>query len=209
MMKLFPKCKKAEILDPKSSIPTTASVSTGSVSGLLVTVPLNAELSLRGPVDIRFYDPTLGVVRCRCRLFSPVTAGGMRTYRCEVLEQLSQIQRREDIKIPLNIPVTTDYLGMLYSSSIENISAGGVYLVSALTAPVGDRLSFLFPKTVPSIPLTAKILRADPRVAPNGRTTFGYGCRFVGLNLTQESLLRSFIFQEERRLRSQGRQEDE
>lgn len=202
-MKLFPNCKKAEILDPKSSIPTTASVSTGKISGLLLTIPLNTELSLRGPVDIRFYDPTLGVVRCRCRLFSPVVAGGMRTYRCEVLEQLSQIQRREDIKLSLNISVTVDYLGMLYSSSIENISAGGVYLVSALTAPVGDQFSFLFPKTVPSIPLTAKILRADTRVASNGRTTFGYGCRFVGLNVTQESLLRRFIFREERRLRNQ------
>lgn len=208
-MKLFPNCKKAEILDPTSKIPTKASVSTGSVSGLLVTIPLNAELSLRSPIDIRFYDPVLGVVRCRCRLFSPVVAGGMRTYRCEVLEQLSQIQRREDIKVPLNISVTVDYLGMLYSSSIENISAGGVYLVSALTAPVGDRLSFLFSGTVPSIPLTAKILRADPRLAPNGPTTFGYGCRFVGMNVTQESLLRSFIFREERRLRRQGRQEDE
>ena len=204
MMKLFPKCKKAEILDPKSSIPTTASVSTGSVSGLLVTVPLNAELSLRGPVDIRFYDPTLGVVRCRCRLFSPVTAGGMRTYRCEVLERLSQEQRREDIKIPLSVKVTAVLESSRprreASATLVNISAGGVYLLTQLQARPGDRLSFFFHEAGGSILLSAEVLRAEDRVDHYSRPIRGYGCRFVRLPQSHEAQLRRYVFKEEKRL---------
>lgn len=206
-MTLFLNCKKAEILDPKAGAPIPAAVSTGSVGGLLISLPRGTELSLRAPIDIRFYDPTLGVVRCRCRLSSPLVTGGMRTYRCEVLERLAQIQRREDIKVSLNVSVNVDYEGMLYPSTIENISAGGIYLISGLTASVGDQFTFVFPRTDPPVTLTAGILRVELRVNQNGRNVYGYGCRFVDLNVSQESLLRGFVFQEERRLYRQNQEE--
>ena len=88
----FLHCKKAEILNPGTNGSIRASVSTGAVGGLLVSVPREAELSLRGSVRIRFYDSTLGVVLCRCRLSSPLTSGNMRVYRCKVLEQLARVQ---------------------------------------------------------------------------------------------------------------------
>lgn len=195
----FLHCKKAEILNPETNSAIQASVSTGAIGGLLVSVPRETELSLRGPVHIRFYDPVLGVVRCRCRLFSPLASGNMRVYRCKVLEQLARVQRREDVKVSMSVMVNVDYEGMLYPSTIENISAGGVYLVSGLVASVGEQLTFVFPRTDPPATLTADILRAELRVNQNGRNTYGYGCRFVNLNVSQESLLRGYVFQEEKR----------
>lgn len=203
----FLNCKKAEILDPKADAPIQAAVGSGNVGGLLLSVPRGTKISLRAPIDIRFYDPILGVVRCRCRLSSPLVTGGMRTYRCEVLERLTQIQRREDMKVSTTISVNVDYEGMLYPSTIENISAGGIYLVSGLTASVGDQFTFVFPRTDPPVTLTAGILRAELRVNQSGRNVYGYGCRFVDLNVSQESLLRGFVFQEERKLYRQDQEE--
>lgn len=196
----FSYCKKAEILYPTAATPIQAAVSVGSIGGLLVTASREAECPLRTPVDIRFFDPFLGLVRCRCRLSSPLVSGTMRSYRCEVLEQLTQIQRREDIKISLSVVVEVDCGGVRSPATIQNISAGGVYLLSSLAAAVGDRLSFNFTKTTPPILLNAEILRAELQVNQTGRSVYGYGCRFVDMGIHQESLLRSYVFQEERRL---------
>ena len=151
----FSHCKKAEILYPKGAAPILAVVSTGAIGGLLVTAPREAECPLRTPVDIRFFDPILGVVRCRCRLSSPLVSGTMRSYRCEVLEQLTQIQRREDIKVSSSVMVEVECEGLRSPAMIQNISAGGVFLVSGLVAAVGDRLSFDFNHTTPPILITA------------------------------------------------------
>lgn len=206
----FSHCKKAEILYPKGAAPILAVVSTGAIGGLLVTAPREAECPLRTPVDIRFFDPILGVVRCRCRLSSPLVSGTMRSYRCEVLEQLTQIQRREDIKVSSSVMVEVECEGLRSPAMIQNISAGGVFLVSGLVAAVGDRLSFQFNQTTPPILLTAEILRAELQVNQNGRSSYGYGCRFVDMGVQQESLLRSYVFQEERRLysRTASKKED-
>lgn len=196
----FSYCKKAEILYPTSATPIQAAVSVGSIGGLLVTAPRDAECPLRTPVDIRFFDPFQGLVRCRCLLSSPLVSGSMRSYRCEVLEQLAQVQRREDIKVSLSIVVEVDCEGVRCPATILNISAGGVYLVSALAASVGDRLSFNFTKTTSPILLNAEILQAELQVNQTGRSVYGYGCRFVDIGIHQESLLRSYVFQEERKL---------
>ena len=193
----FSHCKKAEILYPKGAAPILAVVSTGAIGGLLVTAPREAECPLRTPVDIRFFDPILGVVRCRCRLSSPLVSGTMRSYRCEVLEQLTQIQRREDIKVSSSVMVEVECEGLRSPAMIQ-------------VAAVGDRLSFQFNQTTPPILLTAEILRAELQVNQNGRSSYGYGCRFVDMGVQQESLLRSYVFQEERRFysRTASKKED-
>lgn len=100
--------------------------------------PRDVELPLRTPIEVTFYDPLLGVVRCRCSLFAPIPAGEMRSYRCEVLEQLSQTQRREDLKISLSAKVEVSYNGGHWPATIYNISASGVLLVSDLVAKSGS-----------------------------------------------------------------------
>lgn len=195
----FSHCKKAEILYPAGEPPIQASVSMGASSGLMVVVPREIKCPLRTPIDIRFFDPIQGIVRCRCRLTHPAITGNVCVYRCKVLENLYQLQRREDIKVPQSLSVTVDCEGVLFPATILNLSAGGVYLISGLTATVGDQFSFTLPKTTPALLLKAEVLRAELQVM-QGRSVHGYGCRFVDLNVGQENLLRRYVFQEERKI---------
>lgn len=195
----FLNCKKAEILGINGNDPVQAVVTTGASSGLLVIVPREIKCPLRTPLDVRFYDPVQGIVRCRCSLTHPAISGSMCAYRCKVLEQVFRLQRREDIKVAQSLRVDVDYEGILFPSTILNLSAGGVYLVSGLTAAIGDRLTFSFPKTDPPILLHAEVLRAELHVNKE-RSAYGYGCRFVDLNVGQENQLRRYVFQEERKL---------
>lgn len=196
----FYHCKKAELPSTDGGAPIQAVVSNAPAGGLLLTLPRDVDLPLRTPIEVVFYDPLLGIARCLCSLSAPLPAGEMRSYRCEVLEQLSQNQRREDLKISMSVKVEVSYNDGYWPATIYNISASGVLLISDLVARVKDRLSFDFTKAGPVIPLVAEVLRVELRPSRYGRTTYGYGCRFVDLNPQYEAQLRSYIFQEERRL---------
>ena len=124
----------------------------------------------------------------------------MCVYRCEVLETLSKQQRREDLKVAVSVPVQVRFDGRLWPGTIANISAGGVLLMSPLTAHRGDTLHFQFNEAGDTIPLTAQVLRVELRPTQNGKLTYGYGCHFVDLKPGHESLLRNYVFQEERRM---------
>jgi len=199
-MTQFLYCKKAEIPGDKKHPAIRAAVATAPTGGMLLSLPRSIELDTRKPTELLLYDPIQGVVRCRCRLFAPVPMGEMRAYRCEILETLSRNQRREDLKISIIIPTDVVYQDRTYPAAIHNISAGGALLVSSFAAQKGELLSFRFPKTSPPIPLTAKILRVDLRPPQVGKLSYGFGCKFVNLSTQNESLLRGYIFQEERRL---------
>ena len=97
-MTQFSHCKKAEIFGLQEG-PVRAAVTMGATSGLMVIVPREIKCPLRTPLNIRFYDPIQGVVLCRCRLTHPAISGAICTYRCQILEHLAQLQRREDIKV--------------------------------------------------------------------------------------------------------------
>lgn len=196
------RCKKAELTDAVSKQKIAAGVSSGALDSLMLAVPAESVLDLSGPVPVRFLDPVLGVITCLCRLTAPLSPGDKRftVYRCQVLEQLSQEQRREDIKIPLDIQVAVTLASTeaVASAVLRDISAGGVYLTTSLAARPKDYFSFVFRRAGPPIPLTAQILRAEMYPALG---VMGYGCRFVHLSPGHEAQLRAYIFQEERRQR--------
>ena len=193
-------CKKAEVPGGKGKPTIRAAVSTAPTGGLLISLPRDVNYPTNAPVEVVFYDPVLGVVRCSCLLSAPVPSGELRTYRCEVVEKLSQEQRREDLKITLSVPVDVIYGDGVWSATIHNISASGVLLVTSLPARKGDRLSFEFNRTETPVRLTAQVLRVELRPPVKGKLAYGYGCKFVDLKPQTEALLRSYVFQEERRL---------
>ena len=164
-----------------------------------------------------FYDPVLGRVTCRCRLSAalPLRGGELCSLRCTVLEQLAQENRRQDVKIPLNMSVMlhtayhpgdqtrTPNSGV--PATIMNISAGGVYLRTTALIPKGRRVWFDFQAPTERFTLSAQILRVENASSPQSRDQgfYGYGCKFVDLLSRHEAALRSYIFQEERRQRQQ------
>lgn len=194
----FIHCKRAELQDPKTKTSIKAAVTIGALDSLLIVVPRDCVLPTNEPITITFLDPVLGVVVCSCKLTSPLVSDDYKfcSYRCQVLKQLKQDQRREDIKISLTAEVEIKLLGSdTYASAVVcNISAGGVYLTTNLAAQKGDRLAFDFKQTGDVIPLTAEVLRVENRPDRYGRMTKGYGCRFVRLSPRYEAQLRSYIF---------------
>lgn len=193
-------CKKAEIPGGKGQPTIRAAVSTAPTGGLLISLPRDISFPTDAPIEVLFYDPVLGVARCRCRLSAPVPSGELRIFRCEVLETLSKHQRREDLKVTLHAPVDVTYNDRTWPATIHNISASGVLLVTSLPVQKGDRLSFTFTRTEAPVSLTAQVLRVELRPPFKGRLAYGYGCRFVNLKPQAEAMLRSYVFQEERRM---------
>lgn len=205
-MAMFLHCKKAEIPDRETGASVAAEVGAGATGGLLVIVPRDLEYPLNTPMEIVFFDPILGMTDCRCTLSAPLIMDDhkRRSYRCTVIERLSQTQRREDIKVPLSAQVTVSLAGpgapREAPATLCNISAGGVYILTQLQAKAGDRLSFRFTQTGAPLRLTAEVLRAEDRLDRYSRPIRGYGCRFVSLPPSHEAQLRSFVYREEKRL---------
>lgn len=106
-------CKKAELhLPDGKAIP--AKVSIGPIGGLIVAAAEKPAYQLGTPIEISFFDPIMGVVTCMCSLTAPLVDEDRTeySYRCEILQQLSQDQRREDIKVPLAATVTIKLEGV-------------------------------------------------------------------------------------------------
>ncbi len=214
---MFEKCKKADVLERTGALICQARVGVGHSGEILLIIPRSATYKSNAIYPVIFYDPVLGRVTCRCRLSAalPLRGGELCSLRCTVLEQLAQENRRQDVKIPLNMSVMlhtayhpgdqtrTPNSGV--PATIMNISAGGVYLRTTALIPKGRRVWFDFQAPTERFTLSAQILRVENASSPQSRDQgfYGYGCKFVDLLSRHEAALRSYIFQEERRQRQQ------
>ncbi len=210
-MKKFQYCQKAEIYNETGGLLCQAEVALDPKSGLLLTVPRSFKHLSQPTYEIVFFDPVMGLVTCKCVLSAPlILPGGWRSLRCRVMEQLYLRQRRVDLKIPLEarVMVRVEYPpeetpfqpGKEHPAIIQNISAGGVYLVTRLPVAIGRILSFTFYETDSPLLLTATVLRVEREIDPQDRSLAGYGCRFTDLPTRVETQLRSYIFRAEREM---------
>ena len=194
-------CTKAEIYDNEDELICQARVSMDAGGGLLVLVPRSFNYQELGLCKTIFFDPMLGLVTCKCAFSSPLLLPEqMLSLRCQIMEQLSAHQRRDDIKLPLSAQTSVSLDGgeeEPVPAVIRTISAGGVYLTTSMPARKGDQLTFDFPQADGAIPLTAEVLRVELRPPQKGRLAYGYGCRFVRLSSRHEAQLRSYVFKEE------------
>lgn len=209
-MEILKNCKKAEVFDLDGALRCEAGVSIGPMGGILLTLPRSIDCQSLGTCLVLFYDPTLGRLKCRCALSAPLPLPEEKqSLRCDILERLSQEQRREDVKVPVEARVMLhvvreprDRLSVPangWPATTRDISAGGVYLCTDLVLTEGRQVRFDFREAGIPIPLTAKILRVDDITERPSQPMYGYGCQFVGLQARQENQLRNFVFQEERR----------
>ena len=188
------------------------------MGSLLLTVPRSLDYLNQEIFRILFYDPTLGRLTCRCALSSPLLLPNqMTSLRCDILERVSQEQRRQDLKVPLKVPTGMDITihvtrrpgDSLYMTEegrparLMNLSAGGAYVRTEVVLEEGRQLWFDFRGAGAPIRLTAQVLRVEDLTAQPNRPLYGYGCKFVGLPARAESQLRSFVFKEERQLYKQ------
>ena len=215
---MFERCKKADILEKSGELLCRARVNVGRSGDILMIIPTAAAYKPNSLYHVIFYDPVNGLVTCKCRLSAPVSmpGGDLCSLRCEVQDRLAARQRRQDVKVQvqINVMIHTAFqpgdavrvpeLG--YPATIDNISAGGVYLRTALPLSVGRRVWFNLRQTGEELTLSAQVLRVENAVRHSTQgAAYGYGCKFVNLLSRQETLLRSFVFQEERKQRQKMR----
>jgi len=210
---MFDKCKKAEIYEKGGAMICQARVSVSHTGQIMLVIPRAAVYKPNAPYRVVFYDPVLGRVTCRCRLSSSLPLSGceLNSLRCEVLEQIAQDQRRQDVKVPLgeNILLHVVYqpgdVGKIPEggspATIVNISAGGVYLRTPLFLDKGRRVWFDYRINNDNLTLSAQILWSENASLNQNQILYGYGCKFINLLSRQESMIRSYIFQLQRQQR--------
>ena len=196
-----------------------AAVNVNQNGQVLLIIPRAATYKANAVYRVLFYDPVLGQVTCRCRLSSsePLPKCQLNSLRCEVLEQIAQNQRRQDVKVPLgeNILLHVVFqpgdVGKIPEGGspavIENISAGGVYLKTPLLLEKGRRVWFEYRIGNETLTLSCLILRVENGKMINGRIQYGYGCKFLDLLSKHENMLRSYIFQLQKMQRDAQMQE--
>ena len=214
-MAILQNCTKAEVYDSNGTLLCPATVQSGPMDSILVITPDSLDHREHDLFRIVFYDPVLGVLTCRCELSAPLDLPDhMTSYRCEILERLNQEQRRQDVKVPLDMTVM---LHAVYQpgdtsrmpeagvpSTIVNISAGGVYLRAPLMMDKGRRVWFDFQIDRENVTLSAQVLRRDnAALSSNHQIHYGYGCKFINMLSKHEAALRSFIFELQRQQRKQ------
>ena len=187
-MAILEYCKRAEIFDSDGDLLVQAGVEQGPMDSVLLIVPRSFDFHLLPYFQIVFYDPILGMLTCRCSLNSPLDLPEqMRSLRCEIIDRLSQEQRRQDVKVSVGEKV------MLHTSRQPG---------DAVQIPSeGVQATVLNIRAGGTIPLVAKILRVSDETVYPSQPLYGYGCRFMDLPARYESQLRSFVFREDRRLR--------
>lgn len=209
-------CKQAVLYTVEDIYLCDAAVSHISEdSATLIVTKSNADLSLT-EAHVTFFDSAKGLVTYSCELTEfkkskRASSGEYYFTRCTAHEQLSVMQRRNDIKVPVNIPValsakTRDGALSNIEAKVWNISAGGIFFTSRQKFSIGDIVSFFFSDPdLPSLTLQAEILRLQEHrqlrkiigSAAKDTELIGYGCRFVHLPSRAESQIRNYVFRQD------------
>lgn len=160
---------------------------------------------LRSEVLVTFYDSFEGLLSYECRLADYkeyMSTPGEWTSRvsCAIGKNVSVIQRRKDLKVPIEIETVLTYLdnegrSIETKAVLHNISAGGVFLTCQSDFLPGQLLHFPLKATGRILQLTAEVLRVEPPSEEDAPP--GYGCRFVDLLPYAEASLRNYVYRQE------------
>ncbi len=211
---LLKDCHKASIYTVDKDYLCDAHVSRITDSSALFTFDEPGADYLRSEVLATFYDNKMGLISCYCRLSCykeyAVSPGIWNSSAvCTFGEVITSLQRRNDLKVRVNIPTLLSYTDEEGSSSrtegtVLDISAGGVFITCSREFSVGQIFQFSFKAGQKNLLLTAEILRIHTfdqteTVSPAHSDTdmTGYGCRFIHMTSYEESAVRSFVFQQD------------
>lgn len=210
-------CKQASIYSTQNEYLCPATVSRIEEDAVTLTMgDLNNDL-LPSKVHVTFFDSVKGLVTYACELldFKPaahLSGKGHICARCVIHEQLALVQRRRDIKVPVNISIvlsarTSDGEVSNVMATIWNISAGGILFTCSHPFREGDVVEFTFPEDsgLPKVALQAEILRIQDRSSllqlvsstANESELLGFGCYFVHLPAQTEAQIRNYVFRQD------------
>lgn len=151
--------------------------------------------------SILFYDAINGLVTCTCDLLDlkpSIEKKNRLKALCMIKDVQNTVNRHEDFRLSLSIAISLDFVrpgakkSEMISAMTSNISAGGLYFITAERLPVSVFRVRFYHNILPFV-FQARVLREE-QLEYN---QFGYGCRFENLSPNAESALRGYIFQME------------
>lgn len=211
----------AEIYNMKDEPLCEAEVTRASFDGYRLIVPQDFEMPEdTGLFNVTFYDGYAGLVHTVCMLSDALNISkDKKSLMCTVREETGTDQRRRDLKIPAVFSIDVSCVRRPSGSDPKlrlparipaktvNISAGGVYFSCGVCLPVDSHVQFQLHEAEKPLQLTAKVLRVDEGLEPDGKGSpqFGHGCQFINLKPQAEAELRRYIFRKEIELRRKKR----
>lgn len=202
----FHHCRKANIYSTHKVLLCEAAVSDLTDDTATLTMENAIGDILRTEVLVTFLDSQRGLVTCFCHLSDyresfKEDGSVICTVRCEISKETEALERRNDLKVSLDITARAHFQELNSTQKTANIrildlSAGGLFCISKQYWTPGQ--IFIFPFWANNFSLTAEILRQQPPDTYNPTLTeeglYGYGCRFIDLSSARESALRAYIF---------------
>ncbi len=209
-------CKKATIFDSdynELSVATVINIEGNDVKLIIADADID---ELDSEMDVTFFDEQKGLVTYRCSLYSTKKALNddnilVHHVNCTLLHEVSSLQRRNDFKVPITIPI--EYALIPTQEELDahlvkvddykpgetvNLSAGGIYFHCQDELTEDRTLNILLPIAHNArIKLSATILRCDKEEEDFAITQYGYGCAFQEMHSATETKLRSFVYQQQ------------
>jgi len=211
-MRIIRRCNSAAIYDEDDKLICNANVSYDEDEDeVYVSAPLDFDETMQEEYNIKFFHPVLGIAPCVCELeqVAPDSEYWNKFY-CDITERGKQIQRRENVKVPVNIDIKIHITenpddnrmppDELIGATMKDVSAGGLYFITDIPIEPGRFIHFTFNECRPHMALTAEILRAVDLAQKGEGDNFGYGCQFYELPEHEEEHIRAFVFKVEREL---------
>lgn len=118
-----------------------------------------------------------------------------------ILETKRVVQRQKDIRVKVDIETTferAEGLGV-FRGTIQNISAGGVYVATRQPLQRGEHIFFSYIFRTLERPFELEVIRIE-RPESGG---YGYGCRFIGLTDGADSAIRGFAYKKQQEKRAE------
>lgn len=181
-------CKTAKIITPKGDeCKAEVSLSEGRISLRLEGKFKIIETDI---YTVDFYHEFSGIIKCKCMLRK---IGNI--VECKKIVKQEVINRRRDVKVPLDAEVTVLLGENEKIAKIRDISAGGIYLSLNTLLEEEGKIICNLPVNDELHSLTAKVVRREE----SKHGYYGYGCKFDSLTVKQESMLRNYVFRLQKR----------
>lgn len=151
--------------------------------------------SARLKVIVDFYDGQHGLLRCLCDMTLKKNPKVFETGEpwmadCVLVKVYESVQRQKDIRVKVQIAsefVVED--GRSVMGTIQNISAGGMYFVTAQKLNQNQRITFIHKFKTDPHRVNARVLRVQDL-----HGGYGYGCQFLDLTPGTEADIRNFVY---------------
>lgn len=149
---------------------------------------------------VDFYDGQQGLVRCQCDLVvkqrqAQLGLDGEWIAEGTIAKVNDVVQRQKDlrVKVHMSLEFVADD-GTYTSGIVQNISAGGLYLVTSYRMVPGQYFTFAYTFENEQRRITAKVLRVKRLAA---ESSYGYGCKFLELSPDAEADVRKFVYRKQ------------